>query len=81
MLNSVQFQRINGVKVQFLIKNEKQIITNLQLLTKQMKLSEQIHQRPLKPPLWISGISYENLNRLRAAFFQKLTGKNIETNT
>ena len=45
MLNSDQFQKINGAKDGIVIKNEKQINKSLQQLMEQGKISDKIYQR------------------------------------
>ena len=45
VLNSDQFQKIDGAKKELLIKNEKQINNSLQPLMKQGKISDKIYQR------------------------------------
>ena len=45
VLNSEQFQKINGAKDEIVIKNEKHIINSLQQLTKQGKINDKIYQR------------------------------------
>ena len=45
VLNSDQFQKIDGAKDELVIKNEKQINNSLQQLMKQGKISDKIYQR------------------------------------
>ena len=45
VLNSDQFQKINGAKDDIVIKNEKQINKSLQQLMKQGKISDKNYQR------------------------------------
>ena len=49
VLNSDQFQKINGTKDDIVIKNEKQIYNSLQQLSKLGKFSEKIYQRLRSP--------------------------------
>ena len=45
VLNSDQFQKINGAKDEIVIKDKKQINNSLQQLMKPGKISDKIHQR------------------------------------
>ena len=45
LLNSDQFQKIDGPKDELVIKNEKQVNNSLQQLMKQGEISDKIYQR------------------------------------
>ena len=56
MLNSDQFQKINGAKDDIVIKNEKQIDNSLQQLMKQGKINDKIYQRLRSTGLQSAGL-------------------------